>query len=251
MTESLKDNLIVNSNLSLAWAEAFFKVLDAPGGEVVPIIVQVNNINNQEPDEIQEIREKLDALHRKLETGLRCETTAGTIFPKSYWTPSRPRETLYERYKENWPKIRKCKQNKHGTYFYRFINYQDKYNQLEHVIETWKKDNHRRSALIASVFDPTYDHTDCRQRGFPCLQQVSFVPHSDGSLSVNAFYAKQDIFPYAYGNYLGLCRLGLFMASELGFKFDKMTCFSGIMNFGGRAKRNFDELRQQIIAITS
>ena len=30
----------------------------------------------------------------------------------------------------------------------------------------------------------------------------------------------------AYGNYLGLCRLGRFMAHEMGLKFDQMTCIA-------------------------
>ena len=33
-------------------------------------------------------------------------------------------------------------------------------NQLEHIIQTWHKGNHRRTALQAGLFDPLKDHTD-------------------------------------------------------------------------------------------
>ena len=50
------------------------------------------------------------------------------------------------------------------------------------------------------------DHTKSAQLGFPCMQQVSFVPTREG-LVTNAFYATQQMFDKAYGNYLGLAQL--------------------------------------------
>ena len=36
----------------------------------------------------------------------------------------------------------------------------------------------------------------------------------------------QYMFERAYGNYLGLCNLGRFMAHEMGLKLDSMTCIA-------------------------
>ena len=82
--------------------------------------------------------------------------------------------------------------------------------------------------LQAATFDPKVDHTKAALRGFPCLQQVSFAVQDDKTIAVNGFYAFQYIGKRAYGNYVGLCRLGHFVAHELGTELSRMTCFSGI-----------------------
>jgi hypothetical protein len=48
-------------------------------------------------------------------------------------------------------------------------------------------------------------------------------------LNVNAFYATQYAFERAYGNYLGLCRLGRFVAHELKLELARVTCYTGIL----------------------
>jgi len=103
-------------------------------------------------------------------------------------------------------------------------------NQLEFIIREFNgRQGVRRSMLQASVFDPVRDHTRTAQQGFPCMQHVSFVPNvHDKSLMLNAFYATQQLFEKGYGNYLGLCRLGSFMAHELGLTFSQLNCFAGV-----------------------
>ena len=60
-------------------------------------------------------------------------------------------------------------------------------NQLEFIIQHCRK-HFRVSALQASVFDPSRDHTNAALIGFPCLQHVTFVPDfSDQTLRLNAF----------------------------------------------------------------
>ncbi len=55
------------------------------------------------------------------------------------------------------------------------------------------------------------------------------MPNSkDKTLVLNAFYATQQILSKAYGNYLGLCNLGHFMAYEMGLTFERMNCFVGV-----------------------
>ena len=221
--------LVEEHNLSVAWAKVFLTVLKAK--EVSPVVVVVRDIGDSDPPEIPEVRDKLDELLERDGRGLSCNTVANTIFP-SIWNPHADRQELYDRYNRILPKLRKDPRNKYGLYFQRLTSYgafgggKGGVNQLERIIQTWHKGNHRRTALQAGLFNPHKDHTDQRQRGFPCLQQVSFAPTRDGRLGVTGYYATQYVVERAYGNYLGLCRLGRFMAHEMGLKFDQMTCIA-------------------------
>jgi hypothetical protein len=79
------------------------------------------------------------------------------------------------------------------------------------------------------VFDLFRDISRSAQQGFPCLQHVTFVPDFEqNTLAVNAFYATQQLCVKAYGNWLGLCRLGAFVAEGAGLTFDRLTCFAGV-----------------------
>jgi hypothetical protein len=178
-------------------------------------------------EENHQIRRVLDEALTSHRTS--CNTVANTIFPESLWNPARERALLYQRYMvHTWPRVKKCAANYRGTYFQRLIAFEngdDPINQLEHVITTWHKQNHRHSALQLSVFDPRHDHTDGRRLGFPCLHQVCFTPlgaNGAEGLAVTGFYATQHIFEKAYGNYMGLCRLGKFMAHEMKLRFTRM-----------------------------
>ena len=97
-------------------------------------------------------------------------------------------------------------------------------------------------SLQISCFDPAKDHTGQPVRGFPCLQQISISYDDDGGLAVNAFYLMQYIFDRAYGNYLGLCHLGEFLAHETDLRFSRMTCFIGKPELGDVPKRDLAAL---------
>ena len=83
------------------------------------------------------------------------------------------------------------------------------------------------------------DHVASAQLGFPCLQQISFDPTKAG-LIMNSFYATQQIFDKAYGNYLGLARLGAFMAHEMGIPLAQINVMVGIAKLERIAKRDSD-----------
>ena len=58
-------------------------------------------------------------------------------------------------------------------------------------------------------------------------------------LSVVAFYATQTLEEKAYGNYLGLLRLGRFMAQEMGLEFKDVVCIASdlkLNNTCGKAR---------------
>ena len=235
-------------NLSLEWAEAFLTVMEAGVDEISPLVVEVTDFHHSTPTENPQVRQLLDrqlAMH----DAACCRTVASTIFPESLWNPAAENDAalLFDRYERIWPKLHKCHANRRGHYFRRLTAYSPEgcehrpINQLEHIIATYRSGNHRRSALQAAVFDPTRDHTNCRQQGFPCLQQVVFTPVSDSGLSVTGFYATQYLFERAYGNYLGLCALGRFMAQQMELKLVKMVC---IANCAMRGKVKKSDLRQ-------
>jgi hypothetical protein len=161
------------------------------------------------------------------------ETVANTLFPKSLWNPSKPREHLFQRYQKILPTLRHVG-NPRGLYFERMISYPGTRgtvgkNQLDHIAQTFVSGNHRRSALQAAIFYPPADLNHSRQLGFPCLHQVAFThSHARGTLTVTAFYAMQYLFERAYGNYLGLMRLGQFMSHEMNLKLERVICIAAV-----------------------
>ncbi len=242
-------NPIEDQNLSVAWGKAFLKVFHE--GEVAPMTVKINVLDCREPEEIPSIRRNLDASLNNRRAKLSCDQVANTIFPISLWNPNADRRLLYKRYRRICPRILRHRSNRNGVYFQRFIAYgggsctQGGVNQLEHIIQTWHRGNHRRSALQAAVFDPLTDHTHQRQRGFPCLQQVAFAG-KNGGLSVTGFYATQYIFERAYGNYLGLFRLGRFMAHEMKLRLEQVICVASPAKLSGVRKRDLSALAEQV-----
>ena len=117
---------------------------------------------------------------------------------------------------------------------------------MEFIIKTFQGHNHRKSALQASIFDPSRDHSNARILGFPCLQQVVFTPLGEDKLSVTGFYAKQLHFEKAYGNYLGLYELGRFMAKQLGLKLSQVVCIASCLELSELNKRDLHGLEMDL-----
>jgi hypothetical protein len=234
--------IIEDDNLSVAWGRLFVKISESGKKlQPTPLIIKISNngsIDLEHPD----IRMELDIELEKI--GRPCvDTVANTIFPQTLYDNSRNRETFYERYIRMYPRIKKYRwsnnsPNKFGTYFGRMIafgfdrsgNNKETINQLENVIEYYIYydkigKSFRLSGLLTSIFDPFYDSSKAALRGFPCLHQVQFHPDRDsGVLSVTGLYPTQYVFSKAYGNYLGLWRLGEFVAAEIGLKMGQLVC---------------------------
>ena len=224
-------NFVQSNNLSLAWAEAFMTISEETGGQIMPFMISITGFDGDQPEELSTIREILDDTLAE-EGKASCGTVANTIFPDSLWYPEAGREKLYARYYRLVPRLKKvCRANLHGTYFERLIDFRnekernagvDVRNQLEQIISTFlglvHKPNHRHSALVAAIFNPDEDHSDQQQRGFPCMHHVTFEQHGDSGLGITGIYATQYYFSKAYGNLLGLSRLGRFMAHAMGKK---------------------------------
>lgn len=243
-----KPILIDRPNLSLAWAEAFSRINSPPKHRLMPLTLSFEGFTNDDVIENAAIRAALDAA--LIASGMqKVQTVANTIFPQALWRAAKgDRKTFYAAYLENLPEYvaMEPQKNGRGLYFGRLIAYDinpkdgerlayipqgsipEKANQLEFMIQRCKK-GVRASAFQASVFDPARDHLSTPYLGFPCLQHVTFVPDfHDGTVSLNAFYATQQLFEKGYGNYVGLARLGLFFASQTGLELTRVTCFVGI-----------------------
>jgi thymidylate synthase len=225
--------LVKSQNLSQAWAEAFIHLIDNEGKEISPLVVSISDFVDDIAQEDNNVRNELDRCLDAIDEQ-QVHTVANTIFAPSLWRLAKyNRQRLYQIYKKTLPRYKALapSKNSRGDYFERLIAFGSgphNGNQLEHIITEYKSRNGvRRSMFQASIFDPARDHVRLAQLPFPCLQHLSFVPQGD-SLIINAFYATQLLLEKAYGNYLGLCRLGHFMAYEMGLKLGRMNCFTGI-----------------------
>jgi len=233
---------VKDRNLSRAWLRTIKTLAIPKRREAIPLVVTFSSLTDAVPDEIHSIRLALDALLAALRKPS-VETVANTIFPDTFWDRTRDdqleaAEELYTRYGRILPKISRHPANRNGIYFARMIAYQpakspnDPVNQLKHVLNTYRDGNHRRSALQLAIFDPTRDHTNQRQRGFPCLHQIAISPEKDDSLALTAFYGTQYLLTRAYGNYLGLARLGVFLAQQLDLRLSRVTCVASVGAIG-------------------
>ena len=234
----MSEPFVINeTNLSVAWGRVLLRVLDNPGTSVSPLVVSLNGFTDGDIKEDAEVRHALD----EMLTGQGDQTTqtvANTIFPASVWRLAKyDRKTFFDLYLEDgYPSYKEIcsSKNNRGLYFQRLIGYgrgPHDGNQLEYIITEFKSRRGVRTSMFqAAIFDPGVDHVRSAQLGFPCLQHVSFVPEGT-NLVMNAFYATQKLLNKAYGNYLGLWRLGNFMAREMELEFTRMNVFVGVENF--------------------
>ncbi len=226
--------MINDTDLSRAWSRLLLGVLDGAGTEVSPLVLSVTGFGERGAvPETQAVRQALDQLLKR-KGRLKVEDVAFTIFPQRLWEMSRgDRARLFALYRATFPRWQAMnkKANGRGLYFERMVMYGRgpcDGNQLEWILSQYgSRAGVRRSMLQATTFDPARDHVASAQLGFPCLQQVSFEPTAAG-LVVNAFYATQQIFDKAYGNYLGLAQLGVFMAHEMDMPLARMNVMVGV-----------------------
>jgi hypothetical protein len=213
-----------------------------------------------------------DELRRALDACLEdaghqpVEKVAKSIFPQALWSRANgDRHKLYNDYLTYLPDYIAMEPTKncYGLYFARLIAFginpktggmechipteflNTGGNQLEFIIQSCKPGVIRMS-LQAAIFDPVRDQT-ANRRGFPCLQHVTFVPDfQQQTLALNAFYATQQLFVKAYGNWLGLWRLGAFVAEQTGLTFGQLNCYAGIQKMGTGMQPKGGKLREQL-----
>ncbi|RTL76889.1 hypothetical protein [Bradyrhizobium sp. OHSU_III] len=236
--------IIADTNLSRAWARLFLQIFDSGRTEISPLTFSLTGFDADGGGiaEIAGVRESLDRT-LKLKKKISVETVAFTIFPDRLWKIARgDRKRLFSLYAGAFPRYVAMNRaaNGRGLYFERMTNFSKAVpcdgNQLEFILSSYnERAGVRDTMLQVSIFDPARDHIRMARVGFPCLQHVSFVPTKEG-LAVNAFYATQYVFDKAYGNYLGLARLGAFMAHELNLPLARLNVTVGVANLDGVRK---------------
>ncbi len=235
MSKSAMPMTIEASNLSLGWAKVIKELARPGGGSISPLTLSLTGFDEDGyPFETQTIRHAIDEMLASL--GKRdCDNVAFTIFPERYYQLAEgDRAEFFAMYKEAFPRIQTFnpRNNKRGSYFQRLIDFEGGgagFNQLDWILTEYHRNpKTRASKWQATTFDPYRDFSTTAQQEFPCLQQVSFTFSDDGGLILNAFYATQQIIRKAYGNYLGLSRLGRFMAKEMGVRMERLNVFIGI-----------------------
>jgi hypothetical protein len=253
--------VVVERNLSVAWLRAF-TALAAPGVKALaPLVICITGFHDSQPEEVLGIRSLLDQAlaehtHRNLAADgestmqrnpLTCRGVANTIFPGSLWSPGADRQLLYKRYSAMLPRLKR-RGSPRGLYFERLIAYDrgpQNGNQLEHIIDAYRNGLRRTSAFQATICDPQRDSTRQPRLGFPCLQQIAIHPDGD-TLSITGFYGTQYVFERAYGNFLGLCRLGRFLAYEMGLTLKQMTCIAAYAPFSGGTRAGARKLVSEV-----
>lgn len=261
--------LVMTDNLSIAWAKTFLLASTCKKDNFSSALISIT-LENSTFAEDSTIRRMLEGTYSSLNKApknakrknpkyVSIRNNAATIFPKSLWKPIEQKgyHYFFRFYNSSvFPALKKSDQrNKFGTYFSRMSP------QLEILLDFWNKEQKRnsrarRSALQAScsnpkldngffmapILDPEKDLTPSRVRGFPCLQQVSFCWNNNNELSLTAFYPTQYIFDRAYGNYLGLLNLGLFMAKQMDLTFTNLNCYVNSIQTGSASKRDLKDL---------
>jgi hypothetical protein len=233
---STSEHYIEAANLSDAWIRAA-QLFTKPGRkEIAPVTVTFAGVSTTQIQETKKTRNSLDA-YLAAGKGLQTvETVANTIFPVALWNRALPRAAIFRRYEQILPRLHSAsKENRRGLYFERMTTGgpQGAENQLNFALtEYTARKGVRRSVLQIGIFQPARDHSASALLGFPCLQHVVFTPTPSG-LTVCGFYATQYLVERAYGNYLGLARLGQFVAHELGCELHRVTCMAGLLELDG------------------
>jgi hypothetical protein len=247
MSKTAQPEMIVATNLSIGWATVLERLAQRGVDAISPLSLSITGFDEKGvAAEVPVIRNAIDELLRT--KGKRdVENVAWTIFPDRYWRMSGgDREVFFGMFREAFPRVQQFnpQNNRRGSYFQRLVDFEGGgkgFNQLKWVLDEYERNpSGRRSKWQATTFDPYRDMLTTAQLEFPCLQHVSFTFSEPNGLIVNAFYATQQIIHKGYGNYLGLARLGAFMAPQMNRRFDRLNVFVGIAKMDKIGKTDLD-----------
>jgi thymidylate synthase len=247
------------SDLATAWAKGYLHMRSLRSKEIAPFAVSIHSPSGIVlPDSLEHpmVRALDTCLQKDGEDYQTVEMVAFTLFPERLWKLSAG--DRLEFYREAMRNLRtfttwEPTKNRGGLYYGRLFGFGVDHrtgrslgykaakamedaggNQVEHVIRQLtksveKKRSVARMQLQAATFDPLRDLTTSGQPSFPCLQHIAFnTDIENGCLELSAFYATQQLYVKAYGNWLGLCRLGAFIAEQSGLKLTRFTCFANV-----------------------
>lgn len=249
---------VVTGKLTECWVQAI-RALMTPGVSSIAGLSAVTTVFDGEglPAEDHESRSLIDKFLKDKFEGQGIETVASTVFPHSFWQPGVPRKQLFKRYQNVLARLKKHRGNRRGMYFERMIVFDPdapyEGNQLEFILDSYTHGLRRSSAFQIVLTDPRRDMLATPRLGFPCLQQIAVNPSEpDGTLGLVGFYPTQYVVERGYGNYLGLARLGRFLANEMGLQLKTVACFTAKALLGlpkkdlGTLLKQIDSLKGQL-----
>lgn len=260
------DNHIQANSPLEAWASIFLRVMERSGNTLPATTVSIQRPSHETVSQKHALIDQLDALLRS-EGKPVVRESSGIIFPYTQWRCKGWHiDDLSRWYMNEFMPRLKGVSAKHGkTYFSRLVKYTGvkqtasgyevvAVNQLETVIQfckdAAKRGTHfRESGLQMALVDPAKDLTASARSNFPCLHQIGLSFDSEGGLELSAFYPTQFVVERALGNYLGLCQLGIFIASELEIPFVDFTCFIATPQRGGFNKGQLSGLKQTALSL--
>lgn len=244
---------ISHDNLSHAWNEALQYLVDHHG-KVVHLAVAIGRPLDAED---ASIRATLDAfVDERRRAGKKIwptSTVANTIFPSAFYR--RDRENARGRLYELHAKAQRMQQRMRDSesYFNRLVAYPgvdgEPFNQLEYIVDRLiaQRKPRKRGGPMSSAYEVGLTvpgggdlrvqapGQDRKVMSFPCLSQISFTLDGD-RLNLAALYRNQYFVTRAYGNYLGLARIGDFIAHEVGVQLGEVVCLAT------HADAQFDDL---------
>lgn len=260
---------IVHDNLSHAWNEAL-QYLVARDGKAVHLAVGIRRPLDAED---QTIRETLDAfVEERRQSGKRVwptSTVANTMFPSAFYR--RDRDDARERLYALHAKAQRIQERMRDSenYFNRLVAYPtaegETFNQLEYIVDrlVTQRKPRKRGGPLASAYEigltiPGGDlrvqapGQDRKTMGFPCLSQISLTLDGD-VLNLAAMYRNQYFVTRAYGNYLGLARIGDFIATEVGVELGEVMCVAthADVQFGDIGAGRVQQLARTLRGITA
>ena len=233
--QSFGPRVIEAKNVSEGWGRILLALSERGVKEIAPLVLTIRHNGGHHIEEVPTIRSALDDVIVGKDRWFGIDVVAWTIFPIEYWRAAKgDRRRFFEEYRASFPRVQAFnrRDNAAGSYFQRLVDFEGQGkgpNQLEFLLNQHDEDpSYRRSMWQATTFDPLRDHSRKAQLQFPCLQQISLTFLDDGAVVLNAFYATQQIVKRGYGNYLGLMRLGHFLAGEMHRPFAGLAVYVGI-----------------------
>ncbi len=219
--------LVEGDNLSSAWLAAVRALLAAAGRELTDLIVKIA----RPWEEDKGIRAAAERLDKKWS----IETSANTIFPRSYGRLGQAPERLAERYAVALPRLQREWENRHGTYFGQLVLYKPRpdaapINQLAIAVRRAREARPLRNVYDMVIAVPG---RNTRPMGFPCLAYLNFKINDANELLLTAHYRNHYFIGRAYGNYLGLARLQAYLATQMQVTPGAMICISGRAKLDG------------------
>ena len=266
---------IYRRTLSEAWIDTFGAVLDS-GGTAVNAITSWNA-----DDEIVPVRAVLDEFIANRPESPKpwprwpVETVANTIFAAELYEEDLGADALQEfadLYLEGFEVAQAVSPD--GEYCHRMVAWPgpggEPINQLTEVAAKLRRyadpalRYHYSSDYEIALEDPVLDlrtyapGLNGSPYGFPCLSHVSLTVE-DGTVHLTALYRNQHLVKKAYGNYLGLARLGRALCHHAGLELGKITVVAthadaeigAAKGFGKAALRDLHELAVSAVSGTS